>query len=90
MNFTIPELQKAGDACFEWCRDQNVAHQNNISIYRLSLLMLALLSMLMFELLSRAEINDVNQKDLERFRNGCFYFSEMMIIAYLVITAFGF
>ncbi len=92
MNYTeliIKEAPEITKECFEWCKDQYFAHQNNLTVEAMVILALALISLFAASIIYSfsekiIEKTDLTEDSLSKIYRLCNTFAMYLIIGFFV------
>ena len=81
------------EGCFKWCKEQNFIHQNNVQINDLALIVIALISLTINNLIynhseSLQQLSGMSDYQLEAVYDATYFLSFLMMIIYIIYIIF--
>lgn len=88
MNITIPTSYEVTKQCFDWCKEQSFIYQQNLSIYEMSFIVIALIALAVHHLIGNYSdffnSQDFDDELLEKVYDGSLLLAFIMLILFVI------
>lgn len=85
----ISKSYEISKGCFEWCREQNFIHENNLEIFDLTFVVIALISIIVNNLIYNypeilMNLSGMKEDDLMTVHDATYFLAFIMLILHIV------